>query len=152
MKFTYIQKFFGTISDDPFNPPIEDTLVFSGFISDDNQQPKVTNPNIITRNKDWTYANNDYLAGFFGNSASSNSGYVGKWSEDINDNAEIYYIIDEGVIREFIISKYEEIGLTNDLDGFDYFVNIDGNIMKALLEPGDIIYDNYEEAKDQINN
>ena len=151
MKFVYTQKYEKILNENPFLPPI-DVLVFSGFVSEDGSIPELTDPRIIIRNKDWIQANNDYLASFFGSSPLANSGYIGKWSNDINANAKIYYIIDDKDIREFIVSKYNEISFSNDLNGLDYFVNINGNIMRALLEPGDIIFDNYEEAKNQINN
>lgn len=151
MKFVYTQKFKKIMGYHPYNDEVE-TLVFSGFISKDGEYPQITDPEIIFRNKDWAQANNDYLAGFFGYSPSVNTGYVGKWSEDLERNAKIYYYIDGKNIREFIISHYNELGFTNDLDGFDYFINIDGKLMSAMMDPGDVIYDNYEEAKDQINN
>lgn len=147
MKFIYKQQ-YKYIPNINFYLPDVKTLVSSRFESEDSKtELKITDPEIIMRNKDWIQANNDYLAGFFGNGVSTNSGYIGIWSEDLEQNANLYYINVDGKTTEFIISKYNELGFTNDLDGLDYFVHLDGKLMSALIEDGDIIYDNYEEAK-----
>lgn len=151
MKFVYTQKFEKAMSNNLYAEPV-DILVFSGFISENGERPEITDPEIIVRNKDWVQANNDYLAGFFGYSPSNNTGYVGKWSDDLETNAKIYYYVDENYIREFIISHYNEIGFTNDLEGSDYFINIDGKLMQAMADPGDVIYDNFDEAEESIKN
>jgi len=92
----------------------------------------------------------DYLAKFFNlPQKSRQDGIIGHWTEDIDKNAHVYYIIDGTEIKKFIMCRFDEFNFSNQ-DGIQYIVQDGNNMADCWLEDGDLLFTDYKEACDYI--
>ena len=122
MKYTYklLHKYIprlNNLSDMLLNPKedndeFDDIIIGGYFYPDDNKsQINLTSDGLIRDNIDKVNANNNYLASFFGDNVMNNElssyddkiNYIGKWTSNIDANANIYYVIVDNQIRKIIL-------------------------------------------------
>ena len=170
MKYTYklqhkyIPK-LKNIGDMMLNPTEDsdefDDIVIGGiFIPDDHKSSiNLTSEFLIRDNQDKVNQNNNYLASFFGDNIMDNNlssyddkiNYIGKWSYNIDANANVYYVIVDNSIRKIIFSKPIEPSQMVDPFGVIYIIEDNGNMVYCQPDENDILFDNLPEAKKYIN-
>ena len=123
MKYTYklLHKYIprlNNLSDMLLNPKedndeFDDIIIGGYFYPDDNKsQINLTSDGLIRDNINKVNANNNYLASFFGDNVMNNElssyddkiNYIGKWTSNIDANANIYYVIVDNQIRKITAS------------------------------------------------
>lgn len=169
MKYTYklLHKYIprlNNLSDMLLNPKedndeFDDIIIGGYFYPDDNKsQINLTSDGLIRDNIDKVNANNNYLASFFGDNVMNNElssyddkiNYIGKWTSNIDANANIYYVIVDNQIRKIIFSKPIEPTSMQDTFGIIYIIEDDGNMVYCQPDENDILFDNLPEAKKYI--
>lgn len=78
--------------------------------------------------------------------------YIGKWTSNIDANANIYYVIVDNQIRKIIFSKPIEPTSMQDTFGIIYIIEDDGNMVYCQPDENDILFDNLPEAKNILKN
>lgn len=144
-------------------------IVTGGYFYPDDGKTSInlTSEFLIRENKDKINANNVYLMSFFAtdplettytnmqsgniNNMVPDSNYIGKWSPNIDANANIYYVIVDNKIRKLIFSKPIEFGSQTDIFGVVYIIENDGKMVYCTPDEGDVLFDNIKEAKKYIN-
>lgn len=122
------------------------------FVPMDNENDNIelTDEQVLLRNKDWTAACCDWVKSFIGGGKSYDTGYIGKWSEDVDKNAKIYYFVNDGIIHKMFFTRYAELGMSNVLNIVNV-IQLDGKMMDCTPDEGDIIYSTYKEAEKALN-
>lgn len=108
----------------------------------------LTDYDVVYRNRDYNRAFvNDFMK-YLGHVDLPDAEYIGKWTDDIDNNAHIYYIIDGSTVRKFIMVRHGEMTFTNINGASDiqFIVNIDGKMSDCFLDDGDLLFTDYDEA------
>ncbi|WQJ53616.1 MAG: hypothetical protein [Wendovervirus sonii] len=108
----------------------------------------LTDYDVVYRNRDYNRAFvNDFMK-YLGHVDLPDAEYIGKWTDDIDNNAHIYYIIDGNTVRKFIMVRHGEMTFTNINGASDiqFIVNIDGKMSDCFLDDGDLLFTDYDEA------
>lgn len=146
---------------------MEEVVTGGYFIPDDKKtQVELTSEFLIRENKDKINASKIYLSSYFKadpsevsyalanpsqrNPNAPDTNYIGKWSDNVEANAKIYYVIVDGQIRKLIFSKPIEFGTQTDVFGVIYIIEDDGNMVYCTPDEGDVMFDNLKEAKKYI--
>ena len=154
MKYTFKNQ-FAKVPNKVVNPLLgvtyTDVYVGGSFLPDDNVSCLEMTPyDIIYRNTDIINKGLDYLGAFMGETTKkTQDGYIGKWSKDIDDNAKIYYLINNDKITKLIITPYEELYISNPL-GCQYIIEQDNDMYDAFPEEDDVLFDSYDEAQQYL--
>lgn len=148
--------------DDPFfEDEFIDIVVGGYFFPEDGKTSiNLTSEHLIRNNKDNIHANNLYLQSFLPGDLSNilqstntnypDSNYIGKWSDEIDANAIIYYVIVNNKIKKIIFSKPIEFGTHTDIFGVVNIIEDEGNMVYCTPDEGDVLFDNEKEAKQYI--
>lgn len=111
---------------------------------------KMTDYEIIRRNRDIMMDGHDYLAGFVGGlSTAFKTGIVGNWTEDIEKNANICYVIDGDQVREMILTQFGEFGFSNQ-NGIQVIVRDGDKMLDTILDEDDIVFTHRDEAEEYL--
>lgn len=78
-------------------------------------------------------------------------GIIGKWTEDLDKNAKLYYYVMGDVILPMFIVMDTELGLTNS-DNVLYVIKLNNMMMDCSPDEGDVIFSSEKEAKNYIKN
>lgn len=130
-------------------------LIGASFVSEDNKTNNLllSNNFIIDKNSDKIAKSLQDMSCFFGGSGELRKdlqGYIGKWTDEINKNCNVYYLISDNEIYEIILLKYNNVNFSN-LAAIQYIANINGKMMDIIPDINDCLFDNYEEAKIYLN-
>ena len=111
--------------------------------------------NIIDKYKDHDHEADCYITKFTYMTQMDkeriHSGYIGKWVDNIDKEAKLYYIIMNDGPHKMFITKFNNMQFTGTSD-VQYVVNIDNKMMDCIPEEGDILFDNKEEASEYFKN
>ena len=106
----------------------------------------MTDPSIIWKYKDKQHEAKLELAKYFGGESNIDDGYIGKWNQEINEHAHIYYILMEDGPHEVFLTQYNDMKFVTNVQQAQYVVNINGNMIDCTPEENDILFDDFEEA------
>lgn len=111
---------------------------------------ELTDREVVNKLKDQQFNCMNYLSGFFGGEyAKADSGYIGKWDDDISKDGKVYYFVQDGIVHKMIICEYDGMTMTN-VTGHQYIMEYNGQALDCIPEEGDIIYDNIQEAENEM--
>lgn len=76
---------------------------------------------------------------------------LGNWTKEMENEKDvhIYYFIQDNMIYKMIIYKIDDFSIGNVL-GCDYLINLYNKMISCTPEEGDVIYDNYKDAKNAL--